>query len=150
MSDLTSLYHEVIVDHGKTPRNFGTLDNALHLKGVNPLCGDQLTLYLKMDGDKIAEAKFSGQGCAISMASASLMTQALKGKTQSEAQSLFAAFHGLIMQEKTPEEVSSILGKLMVLQGVAAYPSRIKCVNLAWHTLSGILSGKTEAVSTEK
>lgn len=150
MSDLSNLYHEVIVDHGKNPRNFGKLENALELKGLNPLCGDQLTLYVKLDAGKITEIKFSGQGCAISMASTSLMTQALKGKTEAEAKALFEAFHGLLMEEKTPEEVNDILGKLIILRGVAAYPSRVKCATLAWHTLQGILSGKTQAISTER
>ncbi len=151
MSDLTNLYHEVIVDHGKNPRNFGTLDQALSLQGFNPLCGDQLRLYLKITDGKITEAKFSGQGCAISVASASLMTQSVKGKTVEEAEALFKAFHSLIMQEQSAVTgIEGVLGKLMVLQGVSAYPSRIKCATLAWHTLNGILAGKTEAVSTEK
>ena len=150
MHDLLALYHEMIVDHGKNPRNFGVLENAHELKDLNPLCGDQLTLYVKIDGDIITDAKFSGQGCAISMASSSLMTQAIKGKTLAEAKTLFEAFHGLIMQETTLEHVGAILGKLAVLQGVAAYPSRIKCATLAWHALNGILDGANAPVSTEK
>ncbi len=150
MTDLSALYHEVIVDHGKNPRNFGVLESALELKGVNPLCGDQLTLYLKIEGDKIVEARFTGKGCAISMASASLMTQAIKGKTCAEAKALFEAFHALLLQEKTLKEVEGELGKLVILQGVAAYPSRVKCASLAWHALNGILSGEEGEISTEK
>lgn len=152
MTDLTQLYHEVIIDHGKNPRNYGVLDNekTRSLQGVNPLCGDQLTLYLDVEGGKIVEAKFVGHGCAISMASGSLMTQAVKGKTLEEAKALFEAFHGLLLKEKIPEEVAKILGKLIILEGVAAYPSRIKCATLAWHTLNGILEGGREPVSTEE
>lgn len=149
MDNLTQLYHEVIIDHGKNPRNFGVLEGALELKGINPMCGDQITLYLKIEDGKIIDAKFNGQGCAISMASSSLMTQAVKGKTVDEAKILFDAFHGLLMAEQTPEQVSTILGKLMILQGVALYPSRIKCATLAWHTLNGVLSGEKKQVSTE-
>lgn len=150
MSDLTHLYHEVIIDHGKNPRNFGLLEDALQLKGLNPLCGDQLTLYVRIEGDKIIDTKFSGHGCAISMASSSMMTQAIKGKTVREAQDLFEAFHGLLIQRKNASETTVQLGKLAILQGVAAFPSRVKCATLAWHTLSNILAGRMEAVSTEK
>lgn len=150
MSDLMQLYHEVIVDHGKNPRNFGTLEGALELKGLNPLCGDQMTLYLKIENNKIVDVKFSGQGCAISTASNSLMTQAIKGKTLEEAQALFDAFHGLLMKEKSLMEVENILGKLVILQGVSAYPSRVKCASLGWHTLNALLHGQKEPVSTEK
>ncbi len=150
MSDMSSLYHEVIIDHGKNPRNFGKIEDALELKGLNPLCGDQLTLYVKIDNDRIADVKFNGQGCAISMASSSLMTQAIKGKTLAEAKVLFTAFHDLVMQEQSPEAVEAILGKLMILQGVKVYPSRIKCATLAWHALNAILEGKHGVVSTEK
>jgi len=150
MDNLVALYHEMIVDHGKNPRNFGVLEGVHELKGLNPLCGDQITLYVKIEGGKITDAKFSGQGCAISMASSSLMTQAIKGKTVVEAKTLFEAFHGLIMQETSLDHVNPILGKLAVLQGVAAYPSRIKCATLAWHALNGILEGADAPVSTEK
>lgn len=150
MSDLAQLYHEVIVDHGKNPRNFGALKNALELQGLNPLCGDQMTLYLRIGQDRIVDAKFSGQGCAISMASCSLMTQAVKGKTVAEAKALFEAFHGLLMKEQALENVEAILGKLAILQGVAEYPSRVKCASLGWHTLNALLDGQHEPISTEK
>lgn len=146
MSELNTLYHELIIDHGRSPRNFGELPDAQELEGFNPLCGDRLTLYLKIHDHKITEVKFKGQGCAISVASASLMTQALKGKTIDEAKALFSAFHQMIVDKKVDE---TILGKLAILQGVAEFPSRIKCATLAWHTLNAMLQGQHERVSTE-
>lgn len=149
MSDINQLYHEVIVDHGRHPRNFGTLDHALHLAGRNPLCGDMLTLYLQIKEGVIVDGKFDGQGCAISVASASLMLQSIKGKTVEEAKALFRAFHALITEQKSSEDVEKLLGKLMILAGVAEYPSRVKCATLGWQTLMALLEGKKEAVSTE-
>lgn len=147
--DLRELYQEMIIDHGRRPRNFGVLAPATHsADGHNPLCGDQLTVYLDIDAGKtIRDIKFEGQGCAISMASASLMTEALKGKSIAEAETLFAGFHDLVMdQVKTPAD----LGKLAVLAGVKEYPTRVKCATLAWHTLhAALLQRHPQAVSTE-
>ena len=147
MSELSSLYHELIIDHGRAPRNFGALPDAKHLEGFNPLCGDRLMLYLKTLDDKIVDVKFTGQGCAISMASASLMTQALKGKTLAEAEQLFTAFHQMLIDNQLDEPV---LGKLAILKGVAEYPSRIKCATLAWHTLNALLHDQNKPVTTEE
>ncbi len=149
MSDLNQLYHEVIVDHGRHPRNFGTLPDAKKLRGHNPLCGDELTLYLQIEAGKIADVRFDGQGCAISVASTSLMTQAIKGKTLAEAEQLFGAFHGLMMAESQDAAKEALLGKLLILKGVAEYPSRVKCATLAWHTLHALLQNEHEPVSTE-
>ena len=145
MTEINALYHELIIDHGRSPRNFGTL-TAPHLEGLNPLCGDRLTLYLNVEADRIKAVKFTGQGCAISMASASLMTQMLIGKTVAEAEQLFAAFHQLLTEGQVN---ASLLGKLTVLEGVSQFPSRVKCATLAWHTLDALLKGEHTAVSTE-
>lgn len=149
MSDINQLYHEVIVDHGRHPRNFGNLPDAIHLVGRNPVCGDTLTLYLQIKDGVIVDAKFEGQGCAISVASTSLMIQAIKGKTVQEAQALFQAFHSLVVDKQTEEPMQAVLGKLMILAGVAEYPSRVKCATLGWQTLMALLTGQQEVVSTE-
>lgn len=148
MSDLRALYQELIVDHSRKPRNFGVLDNASHQKeGFNPLCGDRLTVYLKEHDGTIDDLKFEGCGCAISMASASLMTEALKGKTVADAEQMFTDFHNMVTgEEKQP---SDNLGKLIVMSGVSEYPARVKCASLAWHTLKASLEGQSEPVSTE-
>jgi len=148
MSDLRELYQEVIFDHNRNPRNFGRLEGATHrAEGHNPLCGDQLTLYLKVGEDgRIEDVAFEGKGCAISTASASLLTEAVKGRTLEEAERLFRGFHGMIMDEPAPEPVE--LGKLEVLGGVKEYPTRVKCATLAWHTLHAAIEGKDQ-VSTE-
>jgi nitrogen fixation protein NifU and related proteins len=149
MSDLRDLYQEVIIDHGRRPRNFGALTQASHrAEGFNPLCGDRLTLYLKMAGDVIADARFEGVGCAISTASASLMTEALKGKSTAEADALFEGFHALVTGVAAPAAAS--LGKLEVLGGVREFPARVKCATLPWHTLHAALHDATKAVSTEE
>lgn len=148
MFDLKDLYQEVIVDHNRSPRNFGKLPGANKtLEGFNPLCGDKLTLYLKTDGVDIEDISFDGSGCAISVASASLMTEAMKGKTLEEAEKLFNVFHNLI----TTDEEADIekLGKLAALAGVKAYPARVKCASLCWHTLHSVIEGKTTPVHTE-
>ncbi|MEJ2508844.1 MAG: SUF system NifU family Fe-S cluster assembly protein [Gammaproteobacteria bacterium] len=148
MSDLRDLYQEVIFDHNRNPRNFGKLEGANHkAEGFNPLCGDRLTLYLKVDDDGVIEdVAFDGKGCAISVASASLMTEALRGKPVAEAEALFRGFHDLLTDgHGAPVE----LGKLKVLEGVKAYPSRIKCATLAWHTLESALHDEDEPASTE-
>lgn len=148
MFDLQSLYQEVIVDHNRSPRNFGKLNHANHvLEGFNPLCGDKLTLYVNFDNKKIHDISFDGSGCAISVASASLMTEALKGKTIAEAQDIFNRFHDLLTTEKEPD--LDKFGKLAALAGVRGYPARVKCATLCWHTLNAILHGEQTPVSTE-
>jgi nitrogen fixation NifU-like protein len=134
MSDLSDLYQEVILDHNRRPRNFHELPPpARRAEGFNPLCGDRLTLYLDLAGDRIRDVSFLGSGCAISKASASLMTEALKGKTVAEAEQLFDRFHAMITSSL--DTVPADLGKLSVLAGVREFPVRIKCASLAWHTL---------------
>ena len=138
MSDLSDLYEEVILDHNRRPRNFRAIAGASHsAEGYNPLCGDRLTLYLDIDGDVIADVGFEGSGCAISKASASMMTDALKGRTVAEADALFERFHRMVTT--APEAAVEDLGKLSALAGVRAFPVRIKCASLAWHTLKAAL-----------
>jgi nitrogen fixation NifU-like protein len=146
MSDLRELYQEVILDHQKKPRNFRKLEGARHVEGFNPLCGDKVTVYLSLDGDVIRDVSFQGTGCAISTASASMMTESLKGKTRAQAEEIFRSFHDLITG-KTPDE--SNLGKLVVFGGVREFPVRVKCASLAWHTLHAALAGEDKTVSTE-
>ena len=147
--DIKDLYQEVIVDHNRSPRNFGPMEDAdRKLEGFNPLCGDRLTLYLKMDGDRIADIRFDGHGCAISVASASLMTEALKGKTVDEANALFETFHDLLTRDQQEPDLDK-LGKLAALAGVRDYPTRVKCATLCWHTLHSALEGEDTPVSTE-
>ncbi|PCI72222.1 MAG: SUF system NifU family Fe-S cluster assembly protein [Piscirickettsiaceae bacterium] len=147
LDDLRDLYQEVIFDHNRNPRNFRAMDDAdRQIDGFNPLCGDRLTLFIKLDGDKIVDASFQGQGCAISTASASLMTDIIKGQTEQEAQKLFSLFHKMALGE--PVEMDD-LGKLAVLAGVCEYPARVKCATLPWHTLDALLQGAEEPVTTE-
>lgn len=147
MSDLRDLYQEVIFDHNRNPRNFGRLADANHhADGNNPLCGDRLRLYLRVDGDVIADARFEGSGCAISTASASLMTERLKGMKVAEAEALFHKFHAAVTEGREGEGPE--LGKLSVLTGVRDYPARVKCATLAWHTLEAALHHQDTA-STE-
>ncbi len=149
MFDLRDLYQEVIVDHNRSPRNFGKLENADRtLEGFNPLCGDRLTLYLKIDNDHISDISFDGSGCAISVASASLMTDAMKGKSAEQAEKLFNHFHNLLTKDDEDVDMEK-LGKLAALAGVREYPTRVKCATLCWHTLHAALLGDDEAVSTE-
>jgi len=150
MSDLRELYQEVILDHNRRPRNFRKLECADRTcEGFNPLCGDRLTLFLDMDGDRIKDVTFEGTGCAISRASASLMTDALKGKTIAEVNALFDRFHKLVTSDpETPPDTSG-LGKLAVFAGVREHPSRIKCATLSWHTLKAAVTGGETKVSTE-
>lgn len=149
MSDLRDLYQEVILDHTRRPRNFGTLANAnRNAKGHNPLCGDQVSVYLHMDGDRIEDIAFQGSGCAISTASASLMTEALKGRTVAEARALFHGFHHLVTQGGTGGDPES-LGKLAVFSGVREYPIRVKCATLAWHAVQAALDQQDHPVTTE-
>ena len=149
MSDVNELYQEVILDHNRRPHNFRAIDAAsAKQEGYNPLCGDRLTLYVKLDGDRITDVSFQGTGCAISKASASLMTEALKGKTVDEARALFDRFHEMVTS--APETPAADLGKLSVLAGVREFPTRIKCASLAWHTLKAAVSdAAAEPVSTE-
>jgi nitrogen fixation NifU-like protein len=149
--ELNDLYRDVILDHNRQPRNFGGLDCAdATVEGFNPLCGDRLTVRLKMAGDAIADIRFEGQGCAISTASASLMTEAVKGGTRAEALALFERVHSLLTDDAAPSEG---LGKLAALSGVREYPARVKCASLCWHTLATALKsphpGQLAAVSTE-
>ena len=150
MSDLRELYQSLIIDHGRHPRNFKSLSHANHIKeGFNPLCGDRLTLYLLVENDRVVDASFEGAGCAISMASASLMTEALKGKTLSEVHHLFGDFHQVVMGQSSQLSLDR-LGKLAVLQGVSEFPARVKCATLAWHTVIAALDQNVEGqVSTE-
>src|ERR1700683_5213049 len=136
--ELNDLYRDVILDHNRKPRNFGVLEPAdATVEGFNPLCGDRLTVRLKMDGDKISDIRFEGQGCAISTASASLMTEAVKGKTRAEALHLFDRVHELLTDDAAPPPDD--LGKLAALSGVREYPARVKCASLCWHTLASAL-----------
>ena len=149
MLDLKDLYQEVIVDHNRSPRNFGRIEDADYtLEGFNPLCGDRLTLYIKMDDGRIGEIGFDGTGCAISVASASLMTEYLKGKTVEEAEEIFNAFHDLLTVDNPDPDLEQ-LGKLAALAGVRDYPTRVKCATLCWHTLHSALEGTDTPVSTE-
>jgi nitrogen fixation NifU-like protein len=149
MSELNELYQEVILDHNRRPRNFRAIEPAsAKQEGYNPLCGDRLTLYLTLDGDVIKDVAFQGSGCAISKASASLMTEALKGKTVAQARALFDQFHAMITSDH--EVPAADLGKLSVLAGVREFPTRIKCASLAWHTMKAAVASETDTpVSTE-
>jgi len=148
MAELRELYQEVILEHSKNPRNYRALPDASNsVEGFNPLCGDRFTVYLKLQGDCIADIGFQGAGCAIAKASASVMTQSLKGKTRQEAEVLFNRFHDLVTG-KEPDSGNG-LGKLAVFSGVAAFPMRVKCATLAWHAARAALAGEKEAVSSE-
>lgn len=146
-AELDDLYQEVILDHGRRPRNFRPLPDAnARAEGLNPLCGDHYTVYVKLDGDRIADVSFQGAGCAISKASASLMTSALKGKTVAEAEDTFRRFHAMVAGDRRQAEA---LGKLAVLKGVCDFPTRVKCASLVWHTLHNALVGERVPASTE-
>ena len=146
MSDLTELYQSVILDHNRRPRNFGELPDASHTAdGKNPLCGDQLTVWLRLDGDTIADARFVGSGCAISKASASLMTAAVKGRSRADAEALFERFHRLVLGQPATDE-STPLGQLVVFSTVSRFPVRVKCASLAWHTMKAALENEAGPV----
>jgi nitrogen fixation NifU-like protein len=151
MAELRDLYQEVVLDHGKKPRNFRELPDADgRADGHNPLCGDRLTVWVRRDGDRVGKATFRGSGCAISTASASMMTQAIEGKTEAEIETLFRAFHDLVAGSggaAVPDV--RMLGKLVVLGGVREFPVRVKCATLAWHTLRAALENRGQPVSTE-
>ncbi len=150
MSELSDLYQEVILDHNKNPRNFRVLADANHrADGFNPLCGDKVTVFLKLDGDRIVDVTFQGSGCAISTASASLATAALKGKTVAEADALFEAFHHMVTSDPTAEPDTEGLGKLAAFSGVREFPTRIKCATLVWHTIKSAMKDESDVVTTE-
>jgi len=150
--NLRDLYQEVILDHSKRPRNFRELPEASgKAEGYNPLCGDEATVYVKMEGDRLLDLSFLGKGCSISTASASMMTETLKGKTREEAESLFERFHALITAspDKAGQASASELGKLAAFSGVCEFPVRVKCASLPWHTLKAALTGNGQPVTTE-
>ncbi len=150
MPDLRELYQEVILDHHKKPRNFHKLEDAnKKAEGFNPLCGDKISLYLKVEDGVVRDVGFVGSGCAISTASASMMTECLKGKTEAEIEALFERFHDLVTGKTAPETAESALGKLAVFSGVREYPVRVKCATLCWHTLRAALENVKETVATE-
>ena len=150
MSELSDLYQQVIIDHNRRPRNYGKLEGAnRQAEGFNPICGDHLTLYLRMNGDVIDDLRFEGEGCAISKASASLMTEGLKGKTTAEAEALFERMHELLTGQSDVEAQAEELGKLAVFSGVREFPARVKCASLSWHALHSALEGDESPVSTE-
>ena len=150
MSDLRAVYQEVILDHNKNPRNFKKLEDAdCSVEGYNPLCGDHYTIFLKMEGEIISEITFQGSGCAISKASASVMSTVLKGKSREEAEILFEKFHHLVRGEMIGETGIAELGKLAAFSGVSEFPARVKCAILPWHTMKNAIEKKQETVSTE-
>ena len=149
MSDLRELYQQIILEHNKSPRNFRRLENAdREVEGYNPLCGDHYTIFLKLDDDRVSDVTFQGSGCAISKASASVMSQMLKGKSVAEAEETFQTFRSMVTGENKSPDVEK-LGKLAAFAGVAEHPSRVKCAILAWHALNNGLHGETEAATTE-
>ena len=149
MSELSELYQQVILDHNKKPRNFRKIEPATHTaEGHNPLCGDQLTVYLNVEGNEIRDIAFEGSGCAISKAAASMMTQALKGKTKEQTEELFKEFHSMVTSEPDEEDSDTSLGNLTIFAGVRDFPVRVKCATLPWHTMHAALTRK-KVVSTE-
>lgn len=149
MADLRDLYQEIILDHNRNPRNFRKLDGPTGVaEGSNPLCGDQITVYLKVENDTVTDVTFQGSGCAISRASASLMTTAVKGKSRSDADELFRRFQAMVVHGERREGAEA-LGRLAAFSGVREFPVRVKCANLPWHTLRAALSSGDRAVSTE-
>ena len=149
MSELSELYQQVILDHNKKPRNFRKLETASHsAEGYNPLCGDQLTIYMNVENDLVTDVGFEGSGCAISKASASMMTQAVKGKSKEQAETLFKQFHSMVMGELDEEDEENVLGNLKIFAGVREFPVRVKCATLPWHTMHAALN-KQDQASTE-
>jgi nitrogen fixation protein NifU and related proteins len=149
MTELSALYQDVILEHNRSPRNFRRMEDAdRHAEGRNPLCGDQITVWLKLDGNVITDVSFHGSGCAISKASASLMTGAVKGKTRAEVERLFDRFHGVVTGQAGGDAQGGELGKLAVFSGISAFPVRVKCATLPWHALKAALE-RAEQVSTE-
>lgn len=151
MTGLSELYQEVILDHNNSPRNFREIDGATQIaEGYNPLCGDRVVVYLQLDNDVIGDISFQGSGCAISKASASMMTVSLKGKTRTEAEEHFQRFHSMVTGAANRAIDPQALGKLVAFSGVCEFPARVKCANLAWHALHAALDGNRETVSTEE
>jgi nitrogen fixation protein NifU and related proteins len=149
-SSLQELYQEMILDHNRRPRNFRVIEGGLKSEGYNPLCGDRLTVYLRVEDGRIQDASFQGSGCAISKASASLMTDSVKGKTLEEAEALFQRFHEMVTGgDRESQEGDGDLGKLSVLGGVRQFPIRVKCATLPWHALRAAAESRSEVVSTE-
>ena len=149
MSELSELYQQVILDHNKKPRNFRKLEDANRsAEGVNPLCGDHLTVYMQVEGDEIKDVSFEGSGCAISKASASMMTQSVKGKTRAEAETLFDEFHRMVLGELDEARMPNQLGRLTIFAGVREFPARVKCASLSWHTMHAALNGE-DVTTTE-
>ncbi len=150
MSQIRELYQQIIIDHNRSPRNFRVMPDATaRVEGYNPLCGDHYTVFVKLEGETIVDVSFDGAGCAISKASASVMSQLVKGKSREEAERLFEMFHGLVTGTLGPEKQPADLGKLAAFAGVSDYPARVKCASLAWHTLHSALTSKTTTVTTE-
>jgi len=150
MSDLRELYQDLIIDHSKRPRNFRVLESANHTsEGYNPLCGDKVTVFLELEHGRVKNVSFQGSGCAISTASASVMTESVKGKTLAEVETLFEVFHNLVTGKPPAAGNTPELGKLAAFSGVSEFPVRVKCATLAWHTLHAALQDKGEPVSTE-
>ena len=150
MSDLKALYQEIILDHNRNPRNFRAIEHPdRKVEGYNPLCGDHYTIFLNFEEDRITDISFQGSGCAISKASASIMSQMLKGKTKAEAEQLFEIFHRLVKGELDPKERLEELGKLAAFAGVSEFPARVKCASLAWHSMHGALASEVKTVTTE-
>lgn len=145
--DLRDLYQEVILDHNKRPRNFGTIENAAQAAGHNPMCGDRVSVYVRLDGDRVVEARFMGNGCAISKASASMMTEAVTGLTAGQVRDLFRTFQDMVTGHVEADDEK--VGKLVALSGVKEYPSRVKCAMLAWHALQAAIDGAAATVTTE-
>ena len=151
MTGLSELYQEVILDHNNSPRNFREIDGATQIaEGYNPLCGDRAVVYLQLDNEVIGDISFQGSGCAISIASASMMTVSLKGKTRTEAEDLFQRFHSMVTGAADRAIEPQALGKLAAFSGIREFPVRVKCANLAWHALHAALDGNRETVSTEE
>lgn len=150
MTGTSALYQDVILEHNRAPRNFRSMEDAhRHAEGRNPLCGDELTVWLKLDGDVIADVSFQGSGCAISKASASIMTAAVKGKTRAEVRRLFERFHEVVTGKPASERSGEDLGKLAVFSGISSFPVRVKCATLSWHALNAALEQGADQVSTE-
>ena len=149
MSELSELYQQVILDHNKKPRNFRRIEDAnRHAEGYNPLCGDQLTVYMQLEDEVVRDVSFEGSGCAISKAAASMMTQSVKGKTKEEAETLFGEFHRMVTGELNEETEPHHLGRLTIFAGVRDFPARVKCASLSWHTMHAALNNREET-STE-
>ncbi len=150
MAPLNELYQEVILDHNRSPRNFRAMEGATRsVEGFNPLCGDHYTIYVKLEDGRIADISFKGAGCAISKASASVMSVVLRGKTVAEAEALFGTFHALVKGEITSEHDIEKLGRLAAFAGVSEFPARVKCASLAWHTMHAAISSDSTRVTTE-